>query len=150
MKRKIQRHLILAVLMLLFSMFTACELETSDNGKLDGFWHLERVDTIATGGSCDLSGQLLFWSVQMRILNLSDRKYAISSVNMSFRHESDTLHVFSPLYDDRMNGDPAVADPAALAPYGINALDEKFHVERLTGNRMVLATDSLRLIFKRF
>lgn len=138
------------MLALLLAMFTACDFETSDNGKLDGFWHLERVDTIATGGSCDLSDELLFWSVQMKILNLSDRNYVLNSVNMSFRHEADTLRVFSPLFDDRMNGDPVVTNPAVLAPFGINMLDEKFRVESLTGSRMVLQTDALRLVFKRF
>lgn len=150
MKGKKNRQLYVAALMLLSAMFTACEIESSDNGRIDGFWHLERVDTLATGGSCDLSGKLLFWSVQMRILNLSDKNYVEKSVNMSFRHSADSLRVFAPLLDDRMNGDPAVDDPELLAPYGINALDESFCVERLTGSRMVLKSEALRLTLKRF
>ena len=39
----------------------SCELETSDNGKFDGFWHLERVDTLATGGSLNLQQKRIFW-----------------------------------------------------------------------------------------
>ena len=36
-------------------LLTACgiDFEGSDNGKLDGFWHLEKVDTLATGGVTD-------------------------------------------------------------------------------------------------
>ena len=56
----------------LFSL-SACEIETHDNGKLDGFWHLEKVDTIATGGVCDMSQQKVFWSVQAMIIEVSDR-----------------------------------------------------------------------------
>lgn len=136
--------------MLLVCMFSSCEIESSDNGALDGFWHLERVDTLATGGSCNLSDSLLFWSVQMRILNLSDKSNRYPAVNMRFSHISDTLRIYSPYFDNRMNGDPAVIDPVSLAPYGVNFLDETFLVERLTGSRMSLKSDALRLVFKRF
>ena len=33
----------------------SCEIETSHNGDLDGFWHLTGVDTLATGGKRDLA-----------------------------------------------------------------------------------------------
>ena len=29
-------------------LFCSCDIESSKNGDLDGFWHLERVDTIST------------------------------------------------------------------------------------------------------
>ena len=48
MKRMI--YLIAAISLVLSS----CTLETSDNGDFDGFWHLERVDTLATGNYLDL------------------------------------------------------------------------------------------------
>ena len=53
MKRNKIRYILLSMVAL-FSL-SACEIETHDNDKLDGFWHLERVDTIATGGVCDMS-----------------------------------------------------------------------------------------------
>ena len=31
-------------------LFCSCDIESSKNGDLDGFWHLERVDTISTSG----------------------------------------------------------------------------------------------------
>ena len=30
-----------------------CELETTDNGDLDGYWHLEQVDSLAGQRSID-------------------------------------------------------------------------------------------------
>ena len=45
--KKIIGVLSLAVMMLTLS---SCEVETSQNGDLDGFWHLEEVGTLATGG----------------------------------------------------------------------------------------------------
>ena len=52
------------------SCLMSCDLETSDNGKLDGFWHLERIDTLATGRALDMSGEKVFWSFQVNLLQL--------------------------------------------------------------------------------
>ena len=61
----------------------SCELETSDNGKFDGFWHLERVDTLATGRSLNLQQKRIFWGVQATrttaIISASDRLRTASS-----------------------------------------------------------------------
>ena len=35
---------ILSIVCLL--MMTACDVETSDNGDLDGFWHLQRIESL--------------------------------------------------------------------------------------------------------
>ena len=32
------------------SVLAGCDIETSDNGDLDGMWRLESVDTLASGG----------------------------------------------------------------------------------------------------
>lgn len=45
-------------------LLASCNVETSGNGSLDGFWHLERVDTLATGGTTDYSSGYVFWGVQ--------------------------------------------------------------------------------------
>ena len=44
----------------MIAAMTSCTIESSDNGKLDGFWHMEQVDTLATGGTQDLSDSLMF------------------------------------------------------------------------------------------
>ena len=45
----------------------SCELETSDNGDLDGFWQLKQVDTLQ-GGTKDMRGSGVFWAVQTDLL----------------------------------------------------------------------------------
>lgn len=128
----------------------SCEFETSHNGNLDGFWHLERIDTLSTGGVCDTSSDLLFWSVQMRLLNVSDKNNVHTNVNMRFEHSNGNLRVYGAYLDDRMQGDPLLNDAALLRPYGINELDETFAVEQLTGSRMQLKGLALRLTFRKF
>lgn len=131
---------------------TSCTLETSDNGKLDGYWHLEQVDTLATGGVCDLSDHLVFWAVQAKMLALMDRGdfNNVSGYILRFSHEGGRLRLYNPYLNDRLNGDVRVDNPAVLAPFGVNALEEDFLVEQLSGSKMRLSNRQLRLHFRKF
>lgn len=146
MNTKIFRHIATAALAL--ATLTACEIE-SHSSKLDGFWHLEQIDTLATGGIMDVSNEKLFWALQTKLLEVSD-KATTSKIFFSFHHSDGTLFLFGPHYLNRPNGDPVVEDPSILAPFGINALEETFDVETLTGSKMTLKSQTLRLKFKKF
>lgn len=125
----------------------ACEIETSGNGTLDGFWHLERADTLATGGSTDLTGTGRFWAFQSRLLNVTNGE---SSFMLRFSHEGDSLFLSDPYEDDRTNSDPKLEIAEPLNPYGINSLTERFRIERLKGGDLVVSSKTLRLKFKKF
>ena len=58
----------------LLPLLTSCELETSDNGDFDGFWHLVSVDTLANAQHQDLSQKRIFWEEGMvaNIMNSSN------------------------------------------------------------------------------
>lgn len=130
-------------------MLVSCELETSGNGDLDGYWHLNRVDTLATGGVCDMSDDMMFWAVQVNLLNTFDRGGNAGSYMFRFEHKPGSLRLYDPYKDDRMDGDPKVESPEVLSPFGVNALDETFNIESLSGSRMVLSTDKLKLSFNK-
>ncbi len=152
------RHTIMAICMAVAPMLGACTLETSDNGKLDGFWHLVQVDTLATGGINDVAQEKVFWGVQFKLLYT--QKANAGSCYFRFKHTGDSLIVSSPYWDyghesaDSTQTDPSgdvpVTDAALLAPFGINSLEEHFYVEKLTGSRMILSTNRYRLKFKKF
>ena len=133
-------------LLLLFSIsqfLTSCELETSDNGDLDGFWHLVEVDTLATGGVKDLHQSKMFWSFQMNLLQFtgSGRYFA------RFSHENGQLIVNHPQNYDSKKGHQPVTDVSVLAPWGLNALEVQFRIEHLSGSSMTLNDGTLRLQF---
>ena len=132
-------------------MMTACDIETSDNGDLDGYWHLVRVDTLATGGSCDMSESLVFWAVQMRLLNVVDHLNDPDHFGyfLRFEHLGGTLRVYDPYKNSRKDGDIKVEDASVLAPFGINQLEETYQVEQLDDDDMRLANDRLRLSFEK-
>ena len=135
----------------------SCEIETSDNGDFDGFWHLERVDTLATGGTCDLSKKRVFWGVQYKLISVYDTdKEDTFGYYLRFTQTRDKIVTKSPYKNNwhqdngEDGGDIPVDDPTQLAPYGINNLEEEFVKEKLNGGQMILRSKTLRLKFKRF
>lgn len=134
-------------------LLTSCglvELESSKNGKLDGYWHLELVDTLSTGGQLDLRQELRFWAIQGTIFELYSPELEWGQYFVShFTHENGTLTLHKIYFDRREEGDPPVENVDLLRPFGINQLEgEHFFVEELTGSKMTLRNDALRLTFK--
>ena len=122
----------------------SCEIETSDNGDFDGFWHLERVDTLA-------------WGVQYKLISVRDvDKDKQHGYYLRFKQTSDKIVTHTPYKDNwhqdkgDNGGDHPIDDPKLLAPYGINNLEEEFVKEKLDGGQMILRSKTLRLKFKRF
>ena len=74
---------------------------------------------------------------------------------MRFVHSDGHLTLSQPYYygwhqDTEDGGDHPVTEARWLSRFGINALEEKYNAEQLTASRMTLATDRLRLHFKKF
>ncbi|MBR5633854.1 MAG: lipocalin-like domain-containing protein [Prevotella sp.] len=142
-------------LLLLFCGFlTACglvELHSSKNGDLDGFWHLETVDTLATGNSADLREELRFWMFQGGIFQCQSPDFLNGQRLVSqFSHEDGQIILWKLLYDRREEGDPVVENVELLQPFGINQIEgSTFRVEELSGSKMTLSTETLRLSFKK-
>lgn len=135
----------------LCTLLYSCKLETSDNGKLDGFWKLTRVDTLATAGVLDLTESGIFWSVQMNLLSVKDKyKDDAREILFRFEHKNGTLKLYEPYEGYQYTGDKAVEDVKKLEPFGINQLTETFNVETLNGEHLYLSTSKLRLYFTRF
>ncbi len=134
----------------------SCTIEISKNGKLDGFWHLVRVDTLNTRKSCDLSQQRIFWGVQYKLINVKNVDVDNQGFYLRFDQTADSLFVHTPYVnhwhqDNGANGgDIPVADATRLVPFGISNLEDHFKKEALDGSKMILKSSKLRLYFDRF
>ena len=143
MKRNIIYILSVALSLLVFQ---SCELETSDNGNLDGNWQLMQIDTLATGGRNDVKGYQLFYAVQVRLLCLKAYNDNISSdMYFHFEHTGDSLKLKPASSDGHV-----MYHVSSLRPYGINRELESFKVMLLNSERMQLRSDSLLLTFRKF
>jgi hypothetical protein len=150
MNYKIKDNLLGGCLLLFTLLLTACDLETSGNGKLDGYWHLEQIDSISTGSVNNLSQKRLFWAFQAKLLEFTDKDNVNATYLVRFSHSADSLILSEPYRFDRENGDEVLTDAAVLKPYGMNALKETFKIEKLSSSKMILSNSSYRLYFTKF
>lgn len=111
-------------------LLCSCQKEDK-NGDLGGFWKImETVDY--NGVTTDAKEESLFWRVQLKLLQINNT-YA------RFKHTGDSL--FVQLIDHNGKG---------LKNYGIYGSEERFGVEHLDRNGMVLRSDSVRIRFRKF
>ena len=140
------------VLPLLALLFVSCSLETDNGaGKMEGMWHLVKIESITTVASEDLSEQVIFWSFQAKLLQMDDKTGMHNSYLYRFRIGDNQLTLTSPYQYDRENGDhPLTAYESTLGLYGIKSLTPVFRIEKLDRRKMILNDDSVRLYFDKF
>ena len=131
---------------------TACDMESSKNGDLDGLWQLSQVDTLATGSSTDMRASQITWAVQGVILEtrLATSYDVQNDIIFRFSHTADSLVLYSPYFSDRHNGDVRVEDVNQLRPFGVSRLEEHFKVQELSSSTMTLQSQELRLWFRKY
>ena len=129
----------------------SCDIRTSDNGDLDGYWQLRRVDTLTTGGSCDMRDSLRFWSFQVHLLHVRDnRDISIHPVFMRFNISDEKMTLSNPIIDLRDSSDLVLKDYEVLKRWGINDMPETMRIIKLNGSTMVLENRLLRLNFRKY
>ena len=132
-----------------FLLLTSCEIEFSNNGKLDGFWQMIAVDTLATQHTSDLKTSGRTWAFQGRLLEMRDTKGGYSDLYFSFEHRGDSLFLDSPYLSDRDVDDIKITDVNIVRPYGVNDLKEGFEIESLSNNKLILRSKTLRLMLRK-
>ena len=132
-----------------FLLLTSCEIEFSNNGKLDGFWQIIAVDTLATQHTSDLKTSGRTWAFQGRLLEMRDTKGGYSDLYFSFEHRGDSLFLDSPYLSDRDADDIKITDVNIVRPYGVNGLKEGFEIESLSNNKLILRSKTLRLMLRK-
>ena len=158
MKRYRVLHIAFVALIGTFVMvFSSCEMETSKNGDLDGYWHLESIDTLENGGTCDFSARKVFWGIEHKLILIRDLNVGpFDGFYMRFDQAGDSLLIPKAYRKNQNYGEgdddaPISADDMEdLRKYGINNLPEGFAKEALSGSKMILRSKTLRLKFKKF
>ena len=153
-KYKIVHAMMVAFVAISMFAFSSCELESSDNGKLDGFWHLESIDSLENGKTVDMSKLHVFWGIEYKLIAAT--QYDNNTEPMFFRFEqtSDSLKITQTFinhgHQDNGGDIPLTEVTNDLRYYGINNIPEGFAKEALSGSKMILRSKTLRLKFKKF
>ncbi|MCQ2095845.1 MAG: lipocalin-like domain-containing protein [Bacteroidaceae bacterium] len=133
---------------IIFSLVTlaSCELEVSDNGKLDGFWLIMTVDTVSTGGSRYVAEEFNTWSFQYHALQFRN---AIGEVYITkINHPTADSIIVSDVYHNE--NDTLVTDPLRLSSFGISALPDKFRILHLSDDELRLTDGVLTLNMRKY
>jgi hypothetical protein len=140
-------------LLVLGLMVVSCELETSGNGDLDGYWQMSQVDTLASGGVADTRESFIYWGVQGKLLQIrysENDVYLGEGLLFRFENNNSSLTLYSPFVHHLYETDEPVDDVEILKPFGIYRLEERFSIEQLDEKYMVLNNNILRLHFRRY
>ncbi len=148
---------VVAGLLMALGSLSSCTLETSGNGDLDGFWHLESIDTLATGKTGDYSNRRFFWGIEHRLISVCDiDREGTSGYFFRFEQTGDSLFLGKAYKNNghqdggENGGDIPVDNVEPLRYYGVNELEEHFAKEALSGSKMILRSKTLRLKFRKF
>ena len=136
------------------SLMTACHMESSDNGHLDGFWHLVRVDTLSTDtlsivGTSDLSQDYFFWAFQFQLLSVRNTQKSPEEYFLRFQRQGDELVLSHPFQYVLQGKDAPVENIDLLRPFGINDQEERFRIVHLSSRRMMLQNNFLVLTMQK-
>ena len=132
-------------------MLAACDIHTSNNGDLDGYWQLRSVDTLSTGGTCDMRDSLIFWSFQDKLMHMRDNYHErIRKVFMRFNITGNVMTLTDPIIDLRDSSDIVLTDTTLLWHYGIHDVPETLKVVNLNSSTMILENRVLRLNLRKY
>ena len=131
------------------SLMTACHMESSENGHLDGFWHLVRVDTLSTGGTSDLHQDYFFWAFQFQLLSVRNTQKSPEEYFLRFQRQGDELVLSQPFQYVLQGKDAPVENIDLLRPFGINDQEERFRIVHLSSRRMTLQNKFLVLTMQK-
>ena len=131
------------------SIMTACHMESSENGHLDGFWHLVRVDTLSTGGTSDLHQDYFFWAFQFQLLSVRNTQKSPEEYFLRFQRQGDELVLSHPFQYVLQGKDAPVENIDLLRPFGINDQEERFRIVHLSSRRMTLQNHFLVLTMQK-
>lgn len=147
-----QRSPIAPKLLLLLSclFITSCEIEMTDNGKLDGNWQLRQIDTLATNGTCDMSYSSIYWGMENNLLQVRDIDNNNLRILFRFNHQGDSLFIFDPYHVITKDELEPVESDSLLLPLGISQTEEHFLIEQLSNGNLTLKSPIYRLRFRKY
>ena len=140
----------LLYLIITFMMIIACDIHRSDNGDLDGFWQLKSVDTLSTGGTCDMRDSMRFWGFQANLLHVRYKNEKTENVLFRFNHTGNIMILSDPIIDMRDSSDLILTDTTLLYHYGIHDVPETLKVVTLNKSTMILENRLLRLHLRKY
>jgi hypothetical protein len=149
-----KKLLLLLIVCLVMGGFSGCNIETSDNGDLDGNWQLMEVHYFDNDSTANTKDSKIFLAFQFSLIRIngsintkSDYDYIISR----FEHTGDSLILNNFYYNSRAH-DSLVTDTSTrdFVTIGVEGNEAHFYIEQLNSKTMILHSDFSRIRLRRF
>ena len=147
MKRQIYKSLALLIIFLISS----CE-SYQIHGELDGFWQVTSIENKQTGEITHCKGDT-YYSFQRELVLISYVSPNIPTGLMKenyiayFSHEQDSIIMTDfRIYIDKNAPQAPISE---LEKFGLYEIYNKFQIEKLCKNDLVLNTDKVRIVMKK-
>jgi len=131
-------------------LLISCELEVLDNGKIDGNWQLRQIDTLATGGTCDMSHSYIYWAFESTLMQIRDIDNNNLKILFRFERQGDELKIHTPNHVVTKDKLVLLENDSLLSPLGIMGTKETFHIEKLNHENLVLRNQCYKLHFRKY
>ena len=128
---------IFAISCMLLTVSTSCD-KRDCNGNLDGMWQLLELrdkDNVVLFNK----DSMIFYSFQLDMASFNKQSGSQLFMRSSFEYTPQQIRIYAPL-DYVGNKHDSIFPMSELAPVGVPA-DGIFHIESLSGSRMMLKTN---------
>ncbi len=119
-------------ILLTAALFVSCQ-KADDNGDLGGWWKLLQIEELENDTIIDKREEDCFWAIQLRMITTKNGGKG------RFQHTGDSLFI-------QMLQKPADCEEVGM----YNSGDERFGVNKLTKKSMILQSDKVTLMFRKF
>lgn len=128
----------------------SCDIETSDNGNLDGFWQLTQIDSVANNKSVSMKESQIFWAFQTDVMEVRNLKAGDTKVLFRFEKTGNQLSIHTPYLEKDKDHRELLSDSTILKTYCIQGLGETYEINQLSNSNMQLSGSVLRLHFRKY
>ena len=128
----------------------SCEIDRFNDGYFGSNWQLRSIDTLATGGICDMSNSYIYWAIENHILQVRDIDNGNLKIFFQYEKHGDSLTIYSPLLEINKDERIEIQNDSLLTPLGIRSPLTTYFIEHLGHKYLTLRDDSLRLHFQEY
>lgn len=149
-------HSVLYYIVLFAVLIGIVSCQKYSDEDYEGMWQLIEISQPDGTAPRNVKADGVYWRIQLGILQILSTRIPTASnqgeLIATFSVSGSTLRL-NAIYRHEREADNIISDPAEaalLSPYGITAPTEEYHIDALTGSRLILTSSTQRLVFRKF
>lgn len=131
-------------------LITSCDIESAGNGGIYGNWQLREIDTLATGGTCNMEKSSIYWAFESDVMQV--RRIASDNKKLLFKYSyaGDSIVAHTPLLVHTKDELTHIDDKSMLEEFCFTDLKDVFKIKTHKGNNLVIENAKYRMRFRKY